>query len=100
MPSLNNSFPMKKISSLKELQHQKELLQVKQQQLEKRLKGNLEDIKEAVQPVNLIKDGVNTVIQHALNTDAVIKVKNSIQNNAPDFIKRMLSKAAESISKV
>jgi hypothetical protein len=68
---------MKKIRSKKDLQQEKQRLQLQQQELEGKMRSNWNGLKEAVRPVNIVKDTVSSVLKtktdENLGSESILK---------------------------
>lgn len=68
---------MKKIKSLKQLQAEKILLKLRREALEDKMRGNWNDLKDSMKPLNLAKNALGTVLKvgaaSTLNGKGMIK---------------------------
>jgi hypothetical protein len=93
---------MKKIKGIKQLQSEKERIIHHQEELEKKIKRNWQELKESLKPINVVKDTFSNVIRNKtvekLNDESVLK--SSFTYGIALLAKKIADKAGEKLGSV
>ena len=93
---------MKKIKGIKQLQLEKERIKQHQEELEKKLKTNWQELKESLKPVNIIKDTFSSTVRKKtaenLNDQSILK--SSFTYGVALLAKKIADKGGEKLGSV
>lgn len=93
---------MKKIKSIKQLQTEKKRIKQHQEELEKKIRSNWNELKECLRPVNIAKDTFSKVIKNKteenLNGESILK--STFTYGFTLLAKRFTDKAGEKLDRI
>jgi len=93
---------MKKIKSIKQLRAEKRRMKQEQQDLEKKIRGNWQDVKEAFRPANMAKDAMNSMFKNRTGKNAEDDniLKNTFTYGISVLARKFADNAGERISRI
>jgi uncharacterized protein YllA (UPF0747 family) len=93
---------MKKIKSIKQLQNEKRRIKLREEELEKKIRGNWNELKESLKPASIVKETFSNAMKHKAenNVNGESVFKNTFTYGMSLLAKKIADKAGIGFNKL
>jgi hypothetical protein len=93
---------MKKIKSIKQLLAEKRRIKLREEELEKKIRGNWKELKETLKPVSIAKETFSNAMKHKTedNVNGESVLKSTFTYGMSLLAKKFADKAGDKFSKI